>query len=158
MDNAQKAIMIGVGLFITIIIISAVLLIVNLGSDVMGQAGEEVMNMTDSLRAELYNKYDGKTLTKAEVAVAARTYQDSVGFGLVHIASDGKTLTYAGKKGLGFASVPKTLTVGGVVSDITATVGTLAKFLAALVDKPYTSAIVLDTNGNIVGLAFMASK
>ena len=38
MDNAQKAIMIGVGLFITIIIISAVLLITNLGTGLINNA------------------------------------------------------------------------------------------------------------------------
>lgn len=38
MDSAQKAIMIGVGLFITIIIISAVMLITSEGQDIINNS------------------------------------------------------------------------------------------------------------------------
>ena len=45
MDNATKAIMIGVGLFITVIIISAVLVVVNLGTGAMNSATNSMGDM-----------------------------------------------------------------------------------------------------------------
>ena len=42
MDNAQKAIMIGVGLFITIIIIAAVMLITGMGQDMLVEGQQQV--------------------------------------------------------------------------------------------------------------------
>ena len=46
MDNAQKAIMIGVGLFITIIIISSVLLISNMGTNLITSAQSQLSGIT----------------------------------------------------------------------------------------------------------------
>ena len=60
MDNAQKAIMIGVGLFITIIIISAVLLITNLGTGLIGDAQTQLGNISTSLQNQILQSYDGK--------------------------------------------------------------------------------------------------
>ena len=49
MDNASKAIMIGVGLFITVIIISAVLVVVNLGTGAMNNATNSMGDMLGTL-------------------------------------------------------------------------------------------------------------
>lgn len=58
MDNATKAIMIGVGLFITVIIISAVLVVVNLGTGAMNSASNSMGAMLDNLKSPL--DWDGK--------------------------------------------------------------------------------------------------
>ena len=50
MDNAQKAIMIGVGLFITIIIIAAVMLITGMGQDMINSSTSQVSNISSSLQ------------------------------------------------------------------------------------------------------------
>ena len=42
MDNAQKAIMIGVGLFITIIVIAAVMLITGIGQDLLNSGTQQL--------------------------------------------------------------------------------------------------------------------
>ena len=63
MDNAQKAIMIGVGLFITIIIIAAVMLITGAGQDLMNQGTQQIGNISESLRIQVTDQYDGKVLT-----------------------------------------------------------------------------------------------
>jgi len=70
MDNAQKAIMIGVGLFITIIIISAVMLITQAGSDLMDQGLDQLGNISESLRIQVTEQYDGKVLTGSQVRAA----------------------------------------------------------------------------------------
>ncbi|MBR6613881.1 MAG: hypothetical protein IKK84_03850, partial [Clostridia bacterium] len=63
MDNAQKAIMIGVGLFITIIIISSVLLISNMGTNLITSAQSQLSGITKGLQNQITAAYDGKTLT-----------------------------------------------------------------------------------------------
>ena len=74
MDNAQKAIMIGVGLFITIIIISAVLLIVNLGTGLVDDATAELGSMSTSLQNQILQNYDNKVLTGVQVRSAIQQY------------------------------------------------------------------------------------
>ena len=63
MDNAQKAIMIGVGLFITIIIISAVLLITNLGTGLINNAQGQLSSISKALQNQITSSFDGRTLT-----------------------------------------------------------------------------------------------
>ena len=74
MDNAQKAIMIGVGLFITIIIISAVLLIVNLGTGLVDDATAELGTMSTSLQNQILQSYDNKVLSGVQVRSAIQQY------------------------------------------------------------------------------------
>ncbi|MDD2627421.1 MAG: hypothetical protein PHR25_02655 [Clostridia bacterium] len=77
MDNAQKAIMIGVGLFITIIIISAVLLIVNLGTGLVDDATSELGTMSTGLQNQILQNYDNKTLSGVQVRSAIQQYLNS---------------------------------------------------------------------------------
>lgn len=77
MDNAQKAIMIGVGLFITIIIISAVLLITNLGTGLINNAQGQLSNISTALQQQVTSSYDGKTMTGNDVIAAVQQYQNS---------------------------------------------------------------------------------
>ena len=71
MDNAQKAIMIGVGLFITIIIIAAVMLITGMGQNLLNQGQAQVNGMSESLRNDLFQQYHGKKMSGAQVRTAA---------------------------------------------------------------------------------------
>ena len=77
MDNAQKAIMIGVGLFITIIIISAVLLITNLGTGLINNAQSQMSNISSAVQNQITGSYDGKTMTGSDVISAVQLYQNS---------------------------------------------------------------------------------
>ena len=77
MDNAQKAIMIGVGLFITIIIISAVLLITNLGTGLINDAQSQLSNISSAVQSQITSSYDGKTMTGNDVISAVQQYQNS---------------------------------------------------------------------------------
>ncbi len=71
MDNAQKAIMIGVGLFITIIVIAAVMLITGIGQDLLNSGTQQLGGISESLRTQIMDQYDGKTITGAQVKTAA---------------------------------------------------------------------------------------
>lgn len=71
MDNAQKAIMIGVGLFITIIIIAAVMLITGMGQNLLNKGQSQVNGISESLMNDLTQQYNGKQLSGAQVRTAA---------------------------------------------------------------------------------------
>ncbi len=103
MDNAQKAIMIGVGLFITIIIISAVLLISNMGTNLITSAQSQLSGITKGLQNQITAAYDGKTLTGSEVIAAVQQYENS-DMSVVVRVSDSLT-GYTGKYQLGFDSL-----------------------------------------------------
>lgn len=74
MDNAQKAIMIGVGLFITILIIAAVMMIVNPAIDLLHRGQEQVIQIEESILNMLYQKYDDTTVYGAEVVSVAQQW------------------------------------------------------------------------------------
>ena len=71
MDNAQKAIMIGVGLFITIIIIAAVMLITGMGQNLLNKGQAQVSGISESLMNDLVAQYDEKTMSGSQVRTAA---------------------------------------------------------------------------------------
>ena len=71
MDNAQKAIMIGVGLFITIIIIAAVMLITGMGQNLLNKGQTQVSGISESLMNDLTQQYNGKTFSGTQVRTAA---------------------------------------------------------------------------------------
>ncbi len=71
MDNAQKAIMIGVGLFITIIIIAAVMLITGMGQNLLNKGQAQVQGISESLMNDLVAQYDGKDMAGSQVRTAA---------------------------------------------------------------------------------------
>ena len=90
MDNAQKAIMIGVGLFITIIIIAAIMLITGAGQDLMNQGTQQIGNISESLRIQVTDQYDGKVLTGSQVKIACSELIGKEGV-IVQINSSGPT-------------------------------------------------------------------
>ena len=85
MDNAQKAIMIGVGLFITIIIIAAVMLITGMGQDMLSSGTKQITEISDNLSKQLYNDYDGKEgiLGSEVISVIKTNYNKNGGIRMV---------------------------------------------------------------------------
>lgn len=80
MDNAQRAIMIGVGLFITILIIAAVMLIVTPAVNLINNASSRLGNLEATLVNSLTAQYDDTTVTGNQViaAVTQYYYQDGM--------------------------------------------------------------------------------
>lgn len=74
MDNAQRAIMIGVGLFITILIIAAVMLIVTPAVNLINNASNRLGNLEASLVNQLTAQYDETTVTGNQVIAAVTQY------------------------------------------------------------------------------------
>ena len=95
MDNAQKAIMIGVGLFITIIIIAAVMLITGMGQNLLNKGQAQVSGISESLMNDLTQQYNGKTFSGSQVRSAAVQLinRDEAGI-TVQIIEGSKTKSY----------------------------------------------------------------
>lgn len=114
MDNAQKAIMIGVGLFIAIIIISAVLLITNIGTDLINNARNQMSNISKSLQNQVTAAFDGKTVTGSEVIAACQQYENSDQISVKIIVSNDKTFQ-TGKYAVNLVGAkPTSAQAGGV--------------------------------------------
>ena len=105
MDNAQKAIMIGVGLFITIIIISVVLLITNLGTGMVDDARDSLGQMTASMQNTLKSTYDNQIVKGADVSALYTQYKNDETFKIVIKASNG---TWYGREKASIAVVTGT--------------------------------------------------
>lgn len=74
MENAQKAIMIGVGLFITIIIIAAVMLITGMGQDLLNRGTEQLGGISGQLEQQLTSQYDNVEVSGSQVLSAMQKY------------------------------------------------------------------------------------
>ncbi len=89
MDNAQKAIMIGVGLFITIIVIAAVMLITGMGQDLLNSGTQQLGGIGTSLEYQVVQPYDGTTMSRDQVVAALKSLitNESVEVGYGPVAS-----------------------------------------------------------------------
>lgn len=67
MENAQKAIIIGVGLFITIILIAAIMSITNIGQNLLNQGQSQLTSLSTQLRSQLQGGYDQILMTDQRV-------------------------------------------------------------------------------------------
>ncbi len=114
MDNAQKAIMIGVGLFITIIVIAAVMLITGMGQNIVNQGTSQIAGLSAQLENTVTQKYDNKTLTGAEVRAAVQQYWTSseLSIAVADKANSGN-IGYAGAKKM---TLPAALSTTGNVT------------------------------------------
>lgn len=122
MDNAQKAIMIGVGLFITIIIISAVLLITNLGNGLITGAQGQLSNISTVLQGQIMSKFDGKIVSGAEVISAVEQYQNSNDMSIRIVVNTGKIYN-TGRYSVKVGATPGTVQAGGISCEGTQTGG-----------------------------------
>lgn len=110
MDNAQKAIMIGVGLFVTILIIAAVMLIVNPAIDMLTGASDRIANISTALQEQLTREYDDVTVTGAKVKAAVDMYCTDQDMILEVQAVSGGTILELGKvRGNGTTTIDKAL-------------------------------------------------
>ena len=157
MDNAQKAIMIGVGLFITIIIISAVLLITNLGTGMVNNARTELGTMSTALQSQILDAYDGATMSGSELLAALRQYATSTTVSVIVTNGTDKIYVGAGK-----ITLPETVTdyskyvVGGIADcevESASNPGYSEFAQSIYANKYYKTAVCYDKSGKLVGFA-----
>lgn len=99
MDNAMKAIMIGVGLFITIAVVSAVLIIMGMGNNITNDSIEELTGLQGQLANELYSKFDDKQVAGSQVLSAVKQYYNKNNIGIIlYNNKKGATAVHSGAK------------------------------------------------------------
>ena len=108
MDNAQKAIMLGVGLFITIIVIAAVMAITGIGQQLIGQGQTQLSGISGQLAAQLRSDYDNQSISGTQArTIVNKFYNDNtiavylatpaegfVGIGAINEANEGGSTKY----------------------------------------------------------------
>lgn len=148
MDNAQKAIMIGVGLFITIIIIAAVMLITGMGQDMINNSQEQVSNISTSLQAQLTADFDGSVITGAKVVSAIKRYYTDESMALI---VDNTKVT--GGQSKNYGKVSNTGTANQTIEPI----GSLSNTTQAATYVPSTAkykSSLIKVNGVVIGIEF----
>lgn len=161
MDNAQKAIMIGVGLFITIIIIAAVMLITGMGQNLLNKGTDKVSGISSQLDMTELEAYDNTKVTGAQVSAAVKKYWTDANI-IVYVGDNCTTST-------GLSSKPTVATNGTkATTDPTGIVNNSAKHKDDSLSN-YTSstgeyaistsarykAYLIQANDNTVGVYFV---
>ena len=161
MDNAQKAIMIGVGLFITILIIAAVMIIVNPAIGLLNKGQENVIEMEEALINMLYQKYDDTTVYGSEVISVAQQWsvkqmvvevQPSIGGDILELGKVRGNGTVSLDKGLKYDSSNVQTKASALMdsSNTSTYVPTTAKYNAKLVRS--------STGDTVMGVIFTRVK
>ncbi len=88
MDNAQKAIVVGVALFITIIIVAAVMLITGIGTNLLNKGTDKASNIAAQLDQTELEQYDNTVMSGALVTSAIRKYNTDTNI-LVYVKANG---------------------------------------------------------------------
>lgn len=174
MDNAQKAIMIGVGLFIAIIIISAVLLITNMGSNMIKKSTTDLGTLTDDLANQIVKDYDAKVISGTEALTLVNKYyiSNDVSIWFTNTTTSPVTAaidTAAVKAGAKILSVATGSTIGQTGQTGTAVAGAKTLTLATVTDTTSTnyiapgtyyktSVIKNATSGAVLGIAIQKAS
>ena len=170
MDNAQKAIMIGVGLFITIIVIAAVMAITGIGTDLLNQGQSQLGGLSAQISQQLTAEYDDVQMSGAQVLAAIQKYYNDPKM----IVSVYNTTTYTtpvwATPNLTVVTAPTSATaVGDVVAPNTSTISAtpaprvalnqFSSVTASTANKVVTTsqyqAKLIKLNGVTVGVAFL---
>lgn len=163
MDNAQKAIMIGVGLFITIIVIAAVMLITGMGQDLLTSGQQEVSNISSSLQAQITSDFDGTTITGAQVISAVkRYYTDETMVIKVKATKTGATYDYGkvttasltGNASTGYTTTGTATNTAEKVGKLTDTSSTNADYYVPNSAKYSANVIRIEGSDTVVGIVF----
>lgn len=159
MDNAQKAIMIGVGLFITIILITAVMAITGIGTSLLDSGQSQLAGLSSTLTSQLTASFDEKTMTGAQVYAYCQQYYDSMDLVVCvnNIATGGTVYWISYYEGTGYDASEHTVTA---TADNTSSPITLVKLSSSsttseriVTTATYKSSLITQ-NEMVVGIAF----
>ena len=180
MENTTKAILIGVGLFITIALISAVLVIMGVGNNLITNSSDNLNGIFGQLEKTLTEQFDDKTVTGAQVTSCIKEYYSSTKLTITlnNVASGANTIgvvpasvAKANTTGqVGFRAIPTTTLSNGSFTVATNTYASATKLTASnrlqttwLSDsssglyvraQSEYHANLIRANGEVVGVAF----
>jgi len=99
MNNSQRAVMLGAGLFIIVIIVAAVLLILTRIVNFKG----EFPNISKEIQEEIIKDYEGQLLKGEDVIATCKKYENSEASVVVHLSDD--VNAYTGKYKLSYSEI-----------------------------------------------------
>ena len=160
MDNAQKAIMIGVGLFITIIIIAAVMLITGMGQNLLNKGSDKVSGISSQLDMTELEAYDNTKVIGSQVSSVVKKYWNDANI-IVYVDDNCTTSTGLGGKPSLNSEKTKAVTTADKIqdnsdhksqslSDYTSSTGTKSISTSARY-----KAYLIQANDNTVGVYFV---
>lgn len=164
MDNAQKAIMIGVGLFITIIVIAAVMAITGIGTDLLNQGQSQLGGLSAQIEQQLTAEYDNVQMSGAQVRAAIQKYyndpkmvvalNNTVG---INGTAGVVAVTYITPNGVGAVTNVIAGTIGLTTATASATnaQNSLSSYTTSVVSTGQYQAKLIRNNGQVVGIAFL---
>lgn len=168
MDNAQKAIMIGVGLFITIIVIAAVMAITGIGTDLLNQGQSQLGGLSAQISQQLTAEYDDVQMSGAQVLAAVQKYYNDpqMVVAVYNIAGTYTTPVWATPNLVATISPTPTLAATNVISTTPVSSNTTRVALnqfssptAAVANRVVTTAQyqakLIQLNGVTIGVAFL---
>ena len=150
MDNAQKAIMIGVGLFITIIIIAAVMLITGIGQDLLNQGTEKAGNVSSSLTQQETAAYDNTKMTGSRVISAVKKYYNDTNIAVQVKTNGNNVYTYTPYKVSSGKLVPTPSSERPAMGDIT---NSSSKYYISPTTQ-YTASLIKNAADGVIGINF----
>ena len=162
MDNAQKAIMIGVGLFITIIIIAAVMLITGMGQNLLNKGTDKVAGISASLDMTELEAYDNTSVNGSNVVAAVKKYWTDANIVVyVKTGTEAQCTTYTALDSAPSVADKATFATGSGIKDNSSTHNnqTVSMYTSstgtnAIATSAKYKAYLIKVNNNVVGIYF----
>lgn len=166
MDNAQKAIMIGVGLFITIIVIAAVMAITGIGTDLLNQGQSQLGGLSAQIEQQLTAEYDNVQMSGAQVRAAIQKYyndpkmvvgvNNNTGVNTAStVALTWVTSNHGGTGNLQNVNAGNTIGITAANAATTNTQNSLNSYTKDVVSTAQYQAKLIRLNGQVIGVAFL---
>ena len=148
MENSTKAIMIGVALFITISVVSAVMLITGIGTDAMNSSNQQLAGVASNVASQLLADYDAVEVTGATVIATIKKFYDKDNFLLaVDNQTNGFSQSwYSTKKKIGWKNMTTSIDGENFVSNF----NKADNYTCVIIDK---DAEIADNEPTITGLS-----
>ena len=80
MDNAQKAIMIGVSVFIVIMLITAAVVITNIGNETMSNNNKQLEGVSKNVASQLLSDYSTQEMSGTNVIASVKKFYEKENF------------------------------------------------------------------------------
>jgi len=146
MENATKAILLGAGIVITLVLVSLGFLLLNGATGTVDTQLTDMESQKQQALEQKFNKYDGKTVNGSEVLNALQEFKDSE-ICIRVITNRGGQVDYYYKLGSGYE-----LTTGGVTDISQAKDKTNTNYINP--SGKFEAEVVRDSNETITGIVF----
>lgn len=148
MENTTKAIMIGVALFIVIALITAAVVITNIGADTMRNSENQLQGVSDSVASQIIDNYNNKEMTGANVISAIKKFYNKENFLLVVEGTMYSTKSLSGSSSVSQYGTIYKLNIGGSLENNEPNISNLTSKIKG--QAKYHSYVIYDSSEEVV--------